>query len=615
MPVASLPLKPGVKREGTNLTNEGQWYDSDKVRFKAGYPEKIGGWVPYSYDEYNGVARAMHDYISLNGVAKLALGTHTKLYISRDQLIYDITPVRDTATISNPFTFTIGTTTVNVADTAHGATAGDFVVISGVGGALNGVPVDELNAEHVVVTVVDANNYTIQVTTAATSSGTPAAANILFTYLYPSGLPITTGGPGWGSATWSRGPWGSPSATYAIAPLRLWSLSNYGQDLFACIRNGPIFYWAETDTYPPTTRAVNLTTVATNAPTTATGVIVTEDRHVIAFGAVPFIGGAQDRLLVRWSNQEDYTDWTPSASNSSGEYRLTVGGEIVAWLQTRQEILIWTDKALYSMQFQGPPNTFSFTLIASNVSIAGPNAVTVVGNNVFWMGVDKFYAYSGQVQTLACDVRSFVFDDFEAQQRLQVTAGSVERFNEVWWWYCDAGSTYPNRYVTYNFVEGVWFIGSMQRTAWLDSGVHQNPIGAYGGILYFHEVGVDDVGIGTTAAIEAYIESADTDIDDGNDFMYIRRFIPDIDFTGSTSTDNPVVNVTITTRTNAGTNYRQSSVNQIVRTATSPIDQYTEQVWVRMRGRQAAVRFESDGVGVRWQVGRVRLDAKPDGRK
>lgn len=613
MPVTTIPLRPGVKREGTNLTNEGQWYDSDKVRFKAGYPEKIGGWIPYSYETYEGVARALYDYVSLNGNAKLALGTHSKLYISRDQLLYDITPVRVVVTLSDPFTFVNGSPIITVTDTAHGAAAGDYVVIADVSGTLNGVPDTELNAEHIVQTVVDANTYTIQVTTSATSSGTPVAANVEFTYLYPSGLPTSEGGPGWGTGLWSRGPWGSPVSTYTLSPLRLWSLSNYGQDLLACIRNGPIFFWAETDVYPPPDRAVDLTTVATDAPATATGVTVTESRHVVAFGAVPFIGGAQDRLLVRWSAQEDYTDWTPSSGGTAGEYRLIVGGEIVSWIQTRQEILIWTDKALYSMQYQGPPYTFSFTLLASNVSIAGPNAVSVVGNVVYWMGVDKFYMYNGQVQTLNCDVRSYVFDDFSQLQRLQIVSGSIERFNEIWWWYCDSDSIYPNKYVTFNFVENVWFIGSMQRTAWTDSGVHTNPIGAYDGILYYHEVGVDDVGIGTTAPIEAYIESADTDIDDGNDFMYIRRFIPDIDFTGSSG--SPVVNVTISTRTNAGTNYRQTTVNNIVRTSTNPIDQYTEQVWVRMRGRQVAVRFESDAEGVRWQVGRVRLDTKVDGRK
>lgn len=614
MPVYDLQIRPGVKREGTNLSNEGFWYDSDKVRFRSGYPEKIGGWAPYSFDSYNGVARALYNWVSLDGSVKLGLGTNTKLYISKDQLLFDITPVRRTITRSNPFAFVNGSTTVTITDAGHGAAATDFVIVSAVAGALNGVPAADLNKEHQVISVIDANTYTITVNTPANSTGTPAAANISLTYLYASGNAVTSGGPGWGTGTWSRGPWSSTVSVYPTTPLRLWSLTNYGQDFVACIRNGPIFYWVETDAYPNPPRAVDLTTLANSAPTTATGVMVSESRHLIAFGAVPYADTVQDRLLVRWSNQEDYTDWTPTPTNSSGEYRLWIGGEIVAWVQTRQEILVWTDKALFSMQFQGPPNTFSFTLIANNVSILGPNAVTVVGNSVFWMGVDKFYTYSGQVQTLPSDVRSYVFDALNYAQRLQVFSGSIERYNEVWWWYVDNDSTYPNRYVAYNFVENTWVIGTMDRTAWIDSGVSSNPIATSNGLLYFHEVGVDAVGISSDEAISAYIESADTDIDAGDDFMYIRRFIPDLEFTNST-TDDPELTVTIKTRTNAGTNYRQTNSTPIVQTATAPIRQFTEQVWLRMRGRQAAVRFESDALGVQWQLGRVRLDAKQDGKK
>jgi len=610
MPLVKITPRPGLNREATNYSNEGQYWDSDKVRFRSSRPEKIGGWVRVTDTQYLGTCRSLWNWTNLNADNYLSIGTNNHLYIEAATTINDVTPLRTTTTPTNALT-TNSTTTVTVADTAHGASTGDYVVISGLAAALNGIPITEINTEH-YVTYVDADHYTITVTTAATSSGTPASGSITIKYLIASGLATAVGGTGWGAGTWGRGTWGSASSIGVTSQLRLWSQDNYGEDLFANIRDGAIYYWDNTTGVG--TRAVNITTVATDVPTVASCIAVTDDRHLVAYGCNEIGSATQDRLLVRWATQEDFTIWTQLPTNTAGEYRLSYGSQIITAEQTKQETLIFTDSALYSQKFLGPPYTFGFDLVSSNTSIISPNSVVTVNNTTYWMGVDKFYVYNGRVDTLQCNVRGFVFQDFDHSQAYQVCSGSNEQFNEVWWFYCSNGMSAPDRYVIYNYLENLWYVGTMDRTAWLDSKIRVYPIAASDGYLLYHEVGFDDVSSGVAVAIEAYIETADMDIEDGERFSFIKRLIPDITFENSTDVA-PAVNFTVKVRNTPGSNYSKTTASPITRSATVPVEQFTEQAWIRLRGRQVALRVESTGLGVAWQLGNPRIEIQPDGRR
>jgi hypothetical protein len=646
MPLQKLLLRPGANRESTSLANEGTWFEMDKVRFRSGYPEKVGGWTTDSgapltglmppTGSYWGVARSLWNWVSLAGYNLLGVGTNLKYYIqaSVGGTFYDITPIRDTnAVASNAFTTVNGSTTVTINDATHGADTGDFVTISGVAGAVNGIPASALNKEF-RITVLNTATYTITVSAPATSSGTTGAAT--FAYQISVGPEIFTvatgwGAGGWGGVTGSLTPtgWGQSAANGFGNQIRLWSQTNYGQDLVLNPRGGGVYLWKVNANPLIYDRAVLLSptspapyTTDAGCPTVANAVTVSDSsRFVIAFGCNDYGSAVQDPLLVRWSDQENYALWTPAITNQAGSFRLSTGSSIVAHQQTRQEILVWTDAAIYSMQYLGPPYVWGFQILGDNISIAGPNAKATAANITYWMGLDKFYMYSGRVETLACPLRQYIFGNINLQQQYQFFAATNEGFNEVWWFYCSAGSTVIDRYVIYNHLERIWAYGNLSRTAWLDTPLREHPTAAgYGGQIIYHEDGVDDGSTNPPSAISAFIQSADANIGDGHNYGFVWRMIPDITFDGST-VDKPSVTMTLKPRQNPGSNYSAAASPTVASTQNYSgqrnytVQQFTEIVYVRVRGRQMAFRISSDGLGVQWQLGVPSLDIRPDGRR
>jgi hypothetical protein len=652
MPLQALKFKPGVNRESTTLANEGTWFEMDKVRFRSGYPEKIGGWqkdggqsqgaLPPASGSFWGVCRSLFNWVTMSGQNLLALGTNLKYYIqnSVDGPFYDVTPIRDsTSAASNAFTTVNGSTTVTVNDAGHGASDGDFVTISNVGGAVNGIPAAALNTEF-RITYVDGNSYTITTSAPATSSGTTGAAD--FEYQISVGSDIQTSADGWGAGGWggvtgSATPtgWGESAATGVDVTMRLWSQTNYGDWLVMNYRGGPLYLWVPAASPNTFYRAQQLSPTNTNTqdtiaywqtdaecPSVANMVTVSDaSRFVIAFGCDDYSSSTQDPLLIRWSDQEDYTVWTPSATNQAGSYRLSQGSTIVANLQTRQEILIWTDGALYAMQYLGAPYVWGFQILDSNISIAGPNARVSAQNVTFWMGVDKFYVYSGRVETLNCDIWKYIFEDINLSQQDQIFCGTNERYNEVWWFYPSADSTVVDRYVIFNYVEKTWAYGNLARTAWLDSSLREDPIAAaYDGQVFYHEIGCDDGSTNPPSPITAYVQSADFDIGDGHNMGFVWRMIPDITFDGST-VNQPSATFTMRPRQNPGANYSSAATPTVTSTQNYQneryyeVQQFTQIIYVRVRGRQMAFKVSSTGLGVAWQLGVPRMDLRPDGRR
>ena len=621
MPLQKLQFRPGVNRESTTLSNEGGWFDIDKVRFISGFPSKLGGWVKDNSAAFLGVANSLWNWTNLAGLNLLSIGTNLKFYIQNGEggSMNDITPIRDTAVIaSNAFT-TNSTTTVTVNDTAHGAATGDYVDISAVSGAVNGIPAASLTGSF-VITYVDADHYTITSPVTATSSGT-SAVGATFAYEYPVGPSEVVSSAGWSAGPWGLGTWGN---TYGTTNIRLWSQSNYGQDLIFCYRGSPLFYWANNVNPAQFDRATVIS--GDDAPLKANYVTVSDgSRFVIAFGCNGLSTDpdptTQNPMLIRWSDQEDYSMWTPSATNQAGSYLLSTGSEIITAVQTRQEILVWTDAAIYSMQYLGPPYVWGFNILGSNISIIGPNTAITVNNITYWMGVDKFYMYSGRVETLPCTLRQFVYDDINLAQGAQFFAGTNEGYNEVWWFYCSADSDTIDRYVIYNHLERIWYYGTMARSAWLDSALRDYPMATgYSGNIIYHENGVDDVATGTALPIDAYIQSSDFDIGDGHNYGFVWRIIPDVTFDGS-EVDQPSLNFTVRPRTNPGSPYglddnpAVTSTQNYSNVRTYNVQEFTEIVYVRARGRQMAFKVESTDLGVMWQLGAPRLDVRPDGRR
>jgi hypothetical protein len=646
MPLQKLLLRPGVNRESTTLANEGTWFEMDKVRFRSGYPEKLGGWTKDSgapltglmppTGSYWGVARSLWNWVTLAGYNLMGVGTNLKYYIqpSAGGTFWDITPLRDTVTVaSNAFTTVNGSTTVTVNDVSHGANTGDFVTISGVAGAVNGIPASALNKEF-RLTVLTVNTYTIVVSSPATSSGTTGAAT--FAYQISVGPEIYSvatgwGAGGWGGVTGSLTPtgWGQSGATGFAVQIRLWTQDNYGQDLVLNPRGGGLYLWKVNANPLVYDRAVLLSstspspyTTDTDCPTVANAVAVSDaSRFVIAFGCNDYGSAVQDPLLIRWSDQENYAVWAPQATNQAGSYRLSTGSTIVAHQQTRQEILVWTEAAVYSMQYLGPPFVWGFQILGDNISIAGPNVTATAANITYWMGLDKFYMYSGRVETLYCPLRQYIFGDINLQQQYQFFAGTNEGFNEVWWFYCSANSTVVDRYVTYNHLEKIWAYGNLSRTAWLDTSLREHPTATgYGGQLIYHEDGVDDGTTNPPSAISSFIQSADANIGDGHNYGFVWRMIPDITFDGST-VDKPSVTMTLKPRQNPGSNYSAAASPTVASTQNYTgqrnytVQQFTEIVYVRVRGRQMAFRISSEDLGVQWQLGVPSLDLRPDGRR
>ncbi len=660
MPLQKLQLRPGVNRESTSLSNEGTWFEMDKVRFRSGYPEKLGGWVKDGGPNNSalkpttgtlwGVCRSLWNWLNLAGFNLLGLGTNLKYYIQNGTggNFYDITPIRDTATaVANAFTTDTATnsggqTTLVINDPGHGAQTGDFVTISATSGNVNGVLVANIDGEH-QITYISSTTYSIVVTGTATSSGTPAVS-ATFAYQITTGSAIFTANVGWGAGGWggfvgSGTPtgWGSPSTTgLGIGQqLRLWSEANFGQNLVLNPRGGALYYWVVDSNPNIFNRAQVLSPTNTNTqnsvqywltdadcPSVCNFVMVSDSsRFVVAFGCNDYGAAILDPMLVRWSDAENVLVWSPTEVNDAGSYRLSHGSEIIGAMQARQEILIWTDAALYSMQFTVE---WGFQILADNISITSPNAMTTAANITYWMGLDKFYMYSGRVETLYCPLRQYIFGDINLQQQYQFFAGTNEGFNEVWWFYCSANSTVIDRYVIYNHLERIWSYGNLTRTAWLDTALRDYPsatgLESGNAILVYHENGVDDASVNPPVAISSYIQSADFDIGDGHNYGFGWRMIPDITFDGST-VNNPSVVFTLRPRQNPGANYNTADTPTVTSAQNYQaqrnytVQQFTQIVYTRIRGRQMAFKVSSDGLGVQWQLGVPSIDIRPDGRR
>ena len=784
MPLQKILFKPGINKENTRYTTEGGYYDCDKVRFRQGTPEKIGGWQQISTNTFEGTCRSLWTWDGLTGINYIGVGTNLKFYISSGGAYDDITPLRAVQmSLNAPFAATAGSTTITVTDNSHGALDGDFVNFLGavalstqtftrstatnfvlstalvqntpviltisVGGALptglaentqyyinvvsgttvnftnvpNGAAIStstagsgtfslyvnsgitaEVLSQSFQITVLTANTYTIESPVAAGvydtgGGGNPVNAYYQITVGKDAAQPLT----GWGAGPWGTGAWGIGTAS--VSPIRVWSQANFGQDLVFAYRGGPMYYWnasvgstpnpvtitiatpgvftlsygALTDTmaivllttgalptgltsgtvyyvsgvsgatfklsttYANAIAGTYITTSGTQSGThyvSASGIPVTSlggasdvpdfvnfvmvsdaSRFTIAFGATPYGGGTLDPMLIRWSDQESVVEWTPAATNQAGFIRLSHGSEIRTAVQARQEIVVFTDASVYSLQYIGPPYIWGSQLLGDNISIAGFNTAVIASGVVYWMGIDKFYKYDGRIQTLRCDLRQYIFQDINLDQQSQFFAGTNEGFNEIWWFYCTSGSTVLDSYVVYNYAEDIWYYGTIGRTAWLDSGINQYPIGAtYENNLVYHEYGVDDNTTETPVVIESYIASSEFDIGDGHNFGFIWRIIPDITFRGS-SAASPQVTMTIKPLQNSGSGYNnpesEGGVNfgTVTRTATVPVEQFTQYVYVRVRGRQMSFRVDGSQLGLQWQMGAPRIDIKPDGRR
>ena len=648
MPLQKLQFRPGVNRETTSYSNEGGWFDCDKVRFRFGTPEKIGGWEKYSGKSFLGTCRALKPFVALQGESYLGVGTHLKYYINEGGGYNDITPLRLT-TAAGDVTFAAvnGSAYITVTDSNHGANINDFVTFSGAASLGGAITAAVLNQEYQVNQIVNSSSYKIiardvaslnDITIDGAYTPTPVLANgsdtgngggsIVGKYQITVGLDTTVAGTGWGAGTWSRGAWGSAANLTAVGDtLRIWSHDNFGEDLIINVRNGGIYYWDKSTSSAPFQRAVALSDLAGADPTTPTiakqVMISDRDRHVIVFGCDAQDNiGVQDPLLIRFSDQENPLVWSAQATNTAGDLRIGTGSEIITAIETRQQILVFTDKSLHAMQYLGPPFTFGISMLSENITIASPLAAIAVDDMVMWMGEQEFYLYTGQVQKLPCSVRSYVFNDFNQDQAEKVTAAVNSSYSEIWWFYPSAtvdanGLVNQNidRYVVYNYQEQVWSYGTLARSAWIDRGIGQYPIAAsLDGYLYYHEFGNDDGSVNPPAGINAYIESSQMSMGAGDNFVLLSKLIPDVTFDGSSS-PSPNVDFTLQTRRFPGSAYDQTTVSDIIRSSTVPVEQYTDQVRLRMRGRSFALKIESDNTGVEWRLGTPRVELRPDGRR
>ena len=618
MPLQKVSLKPGINREGTRYSTEGGYYDGDKIRFRQGLPEKIGGWLRISETTFEGVARSLHNWVTLGDQNLIGVGTHLKFYIENVGNYNDITPLRSTVTLSNPFTTTAGSAVVTVTDANGGYKNGDYVTFSNVS-TVGGL---DLNGEfNVSLTAVSAaNTYTITADSAASSSATGGGASVSAAYQINVGNAFSTPITGWGAGTWGQGSWGF--GVSSTTEVRFWSQTNFGEDLIFGHRGGELFYWDATNGVETRAVLVSSRAGASDVPVVQNLILVSDiSRFVFCFGTNEIGSTTLDPTLLRWSDQENAENWTPSATNQAGSLRLSRGTEIVAASQARQEVLVFTDSSLYSLQYVGAPAVWTANVVGENISISSQNAVGYANGVAYWMGKDKFYKYDGRTSPLKCDVRRYVFNDFNTEQYSQVFSGTNESFHEVWWFYCSSSATNIDRYVIYNYLEDIWYYGTLARTAWLDSGLRDNPLAAtYDNNLVDHESGIDDNQGSSTAAITAYVESSEFDLDDGHKFMHVNRIIPDVSFDGSTAT-SPVVTMTLKPLRNSGSGIHSTpslgGVNNatVTRTASSPVEVFTDQINVRVRGRQLSMRIESSAEGVTWQLGAPRLDMRPDGRR
>ena len=695
MPLQKILFKPGVNRENTRYTTEGGWYQSDKVRFRQGTPEKIGGWSRLSSNTFLGVCRSLWNWITLQNFNLLGVGTNLKFYLELGGVYNDITPIRASAVLSNPFATTNLSTTVTVTDAAHGAVNGDYVTFNNVA-PVGGL---DLNSEY-AITYVDANTYTIVSATQATSTvAAGGGSTVQAIYEINVGLPYEIPLAGWGAGTWGAGSWGNGGTS--TSALRLWSQSNFGEDLILGFRGSPIYYWDATVGVTPTSFTVTIASPAVvttsltlangtpvvltstgypsalptglsagtiyyvknvsgftfNLSATPTGVAIDTtgtqsglhyilpnavpvtsmtgatdvpiiqnfifvsdvSRFVFAFGCNQQGETAQDPMLIRWSDQESVVDWAPSITNQAGFVRLSHGAEIITAIQTRQEIIVWTDSTLYSLQYLGPPYVWGVQLLGDNISILGQNSVAQASGVVYWMGTDKFYSYDGRVNTLNCDLRKYVYQDINLSQNQQCFASTNEGFNEVWFFYCSANSISIDKYVVYNYQEKIWYYGTLGRTAWLDSGLRNYPIAAtYNYNIVNQEYGNDNDETGTPLAIDAYISSSEFDIGDGHNFGFVWRVLPDLTFSGSDNAPTPQVTLTLYGMQNSGTGTGTpvaANVSQLTGAQYTITEGFTGQVYTRLRGRQMIFKVGSNQLGTAWQLGAPRIDIRPDGRR
>ena len=703
MPLTKLSFKPGIVSDITSYSNEGGYVDGDKIRFRLGFPEKIGGWVKATGNTYQGTARSIHNWSALDGSNYLGLGTTFKYYIEEGGVFNDITPDRATTTNGITFAATNGSATITVTDSAHSGVEGDFVVIAGAVSLGGTITAEVLNQEHQLVTVPNANTYTIIVSVAANGSDTGnGGSGVDGVYQINTGLDTTVGGTGWGAGlfggmttsalqtqlnealdnsetaidvddetgmntaadvilvdeelmlvaatadddtmTVTRGHSGTTAVAHddntlvrlvkgnalaaddfsgwgvaasggvtTTSELRIWTQDNFGEDLLINPRDGAIYYWDKSSNL--SSRAVEISTIggASNTPTIAKQILVSDqDRHVIAFGTNPLGDTVQDPLLVRFSSQESLVDWTPTATNTSGDLRLGGGSEFIQAVETKQAVLIFTDKTLHAMKFIGPPFTFGLQELSKNITIISPKAAVPVDDVVYWMGQDTFYVYGGgQTQQLPCTVKDKVFLDINDEQSEKVYAGVNSEFGEITWFYPSSGSSSNDRYVIFNYNDKTWYFGTMPRDVWLDRGLRKNPVAASGGYLYNQETGFDADG----SAMSSFVESAPIDMGDGEKFSFIKRIIPDITFSGSTALSSPNATFTIKARNFPGADFNDSNTGTTTRTSTSPIEAFTEKLDVRVRGRSFALRVASDALGSKWKLGSPRIDIREDGRR
>jgi len=700
MPLKKILLKPGVNRENTRYTNEGGWYESEKIRFRQGTPEKIGGWQRISSATFLGVCRSLWNWVTLGGINLIGVGTNVKFYLEAGGIYNDITPFRDQVTLTDPFETFIGSPIVEVTDANGGYIDGDYVTFYGAS-AVGGLTI----SGQYEITVTGANTYTITASSNATSDAV-GGGTVYALYQINVGPAYVVPLVGWGAGPWGAGPWGIGQAS--TDAIRLWSQQNYGEDLIFGPREGAIYYWDATSGYTPITFAAtiaNPTVItaaaeyadgtplrfapdagatlpvgiipgelyyvrnasgssfnisltpggalievtgaavgncrilsnayllsdfagATDVPTQQNYLLVSDiSRFVFAFGCNDYGSATIDPMLIRWSDQEDPYNWTPASTNQAGFLRLSRGSEIVTANQSRQEVLVWTDASLYSLQYVGAPVVWGAQIVGENISIVGQNAVAYANGVSYWMGKDKFYKYDGRTQTLNCDLRRYVFSDINTAQYAQVCAGTNEGFNEIWWFYCSTNSTDIDKYVVYNYAENVWYYGNMARTAWLDSGLRNYPLAAtYLSNLVNHEQGLDDNATATPAAIESWIVSSQFDLDDGHNFMFVWRVLPDMTFEGSTAESpsatmyllplkNSGSGYTVDPATNANHSVANESFATITRIAALPVEEFTGQIFTRVRGRQMSIKVESTGLGVNWQLGAPRIDMRQDGRR
>ena len=713
--MAFLPLKfkPGIVSDITPYSNEGGFVDCDKIRFRLGTPEKMGGWSKYSASTYEGTARRLHNWVALDGSDFLGIGTELKYYIEEGQTFTDITPIRNTTSAGDvTFGATNGSTTITVTDPAHGANENDFVVFSGAASLGGNITAAVLNKEYKIVNLVSSNAYEITASLAANGSDSGnGGSSVVGVYQLNTGLNTTVGGTGWGAGQWSgttssalsttlnealdnsetavdvvdetgmntandvilvgnelmlvsattddntmtvaRGHsgttatthdngslvrlatgnalatddfvgWGSAaSITVPGAQIRLWSHDNFGEDLIINPRNGGLFYWDRSGGLGA--RAIEVTAsglsgTRTSVPQICKQIIVSDsDRHIIAFGCDGLgttVGatqgsGVQDPLLIRFSSQENPVDWFPTTTNTAGDLRLGGGSEFVQAVETKQEILVFTNKSLHSMKFIGPPFTFGIRELSKNITIMSPASAIAVDDSVYWMGVDTFYIYSGgATKQIPCSVKDKVFLSFNLEEKDKVHVGVNSEFSEIMWFYPSGDVTEVNSYVTYNYAENIWYFGNLARQAWMDRGIRNLPVATGDQYLYNHEVGYDDDG----SAMTSFVESAPMKFTQDEKFSFVNQIIPDVNFNGSTSI-NPSVNFTIKAQNYSGSGITQTSTGSAQRSSTSPVEVYTEKLDFRVRGRTFALRLESTGLGTKYKLGTPQVNIKEDGRR